>query len=142
MRYLALDLGDRRTGIAVGDDATRLVTPTSVLETPRGPALDDAVAAVITEHQPDALVIGLPLNMDGTEGDRAKISRVFGTALGARTGLPIHYQDERLTSDAADQRLARSGRTHKQKKAVRDALAAAVILSDFLGDEPTPDERS
>ena len=141
MRYFAIDLGDRRTGVAVGDDATGLVTPAAVLEAPRGPALLDAVAAVIGEHRPDAIVIGLPLNMDGTEGDRAKISRVFGDALAGRTGLPVHYQDERLTSDAADRRLARSGRTHKQKKAVRDAIAAAEILGDFLAaraDGPTP----
>ena len=132
MRYLAIDLGDRRTGVAVGDDATRLVTPMAVLEAPRGPALDTAIDAAILEHRPDALVIGLPINMDGTEGNRAKITRAFGSALADRTDLPIHYQDERLTSEAANQRLARSGRTHKQKKAVRDAIAAAEILTDFL----------
>ncbi len=133
MRYLALDLGDRRTGVAVGDDATGLVTPTTVLEVPRGPARDDAVAGVVAEHRPDAIVVGLPLNMDGTEGDRAAISRAFGDALAARLGIRVHFQDERLTSEAANQRLAGSGRTHKQKKAVRDAIAAAEILADFLG---------
>ena len=135
-RYLAIDLGDRRTGVAVGDDGTCLVTPLSVLEVPRGPALDEAIARVVDEHAPDAIVVGLPLHMDGTEGDRAKISRAFGEGLAARTGVPVHYQDERLTSDAAETRLAQSGRTHKQKKAVRDAIAAAVILADFLGPPP------
>ena len=135
MRYLAIDLGDKRTGLAAGDDVTGVVTPLVVLEVPRGDALVEAVSRAAAEHRPDALVLGLPLNMDGTEGDRARLTRVFGTALATRSGLPLHYQDERLTSDAASERLARSGRTHRQKKAIRDALAAAEILRDFLAGE-------
>jgi putative Holliday junction resolvase len=132
MRYLAIDLGDRRTGLAAGDDTTGLVSPAAVIEIRRGEALIDAVLAQIHEHEPDAIVIGLPLNMDGTEGDRAKIVRAFGEALAQRCTQPIHYQDERLTSFAADERMARTGRTHRQKKELRDALAAAEILRDFL----------
>jgi putative Holliday junction resolvase len=132
MRYLAIDLGDRRTGLAVGDDSTGVVSPVAVIEIRRGEALIDAVLAQLHEHEPHAIVIGLPLNMDGTEGDRAKIARVFGEALAQRCTVPIHYQDERLTSFAADERMARSGRTHRQKKELRDALAAAEILRDFL----------
>jgi putative Holliday junction resolvase len=132
MRYLAIDLGDRRTGLAVGDDQTGVVSPVAVIEIRRGEALIDAVLAQIHEHEPDAIVIGLPLNMDGTEGERAKIVGAFGAALSQRCTIPIHYQDERLTSFAADERLARSGRTHRQKKELRDALAAAEILRDYL----------
>ena len=132
MRYLAIDLGDRRTGLAVGDDSTGLVSPVAVIEIRRGDALIDAVLAQIHEHEPDAIVIGLPLNMDGTEGDRAQIARAFGEAMGQRCTQPVHYQDERLTSFAADERMARTGRTHRQKKELRDALAAAEILRDFL----------
>jgi putative Holliday junction resolvase len=132
MRYVAVDLGDRRTGLAVGDSTTGIVTPVGVLEVPRGTQLDAAVDTAIEEHDPDAIVVGLPVNMDGTEGDRAKIARVFGAALQERTGRPVEYQDERLTSFSAEQTLARSGRTHKQKKQIRDALAAAEILRDFL----------
>ena len=58
--------------------------------------------------------------------------RTFGAAAGARWSLPVHFQDERLTSFDADQRMARSGRTHAQKKAIRDALAACALLEDFL----------
>ncbi|MDY7110391.1 MAG: Holliday junction resolvase RuvX [Planctomycetota bacterium] len=132
MRYLAIDLGDRRTGLAVGDDSTGLVSPVAVIEIRRGEALVDAVLAQIHEHEPDAIVIGLPLNMDGTEGDRAKIAHEFGESIAQRCTQPIHYQDERLTSFAADERMARSGRTHRQKKELRDALAAAEILRDFI----------
>ena len=132
MRYLAIDLGDKRTGLATGDDETKLVSPVGVLEIPRGEALVDAIMKAIDEHEPGAIVIGLPLNMDDTEGDRAKIAREFASEMTKRCELPVHLQDERLTSYAADQRMARSGRTHKQKKQIRDALAAAEILQDFL----------
>ena len=132
MRYLAIDLGDRRTGLAVGDDETGIVSPTDVLQTPRRTAQLNMIVQRISEQKPDAIVIGLPLNMDGTEGDRARLARAFGDELAARCDLPIHYQDERLTSFEADQKMARSGRTHKQKKELRDALAAAEILGDFL----------
>lgn len=132
MRYLAIDLGDRRTGLAGGDDETRLVQPLRVLETPFGDALREALLDAIARDGPDALVIGLPINMDGTEGDRAKRTRTFGDALGTACGLAVHYQDERLTSHAAEAHLDRSGRTHAQKRRLRDALAAAEILRDFL----------
>jgi putative Holliday junction resolvase len=70
--------------------------------------------------------------MDGTEGPRATLVRAFGDALAASAGVPVHYQDERLTSFAAEEKLARSGRTHAGKKRTRDAFAAAEILRDFL----------
>ena len=132
MRYLAIDLGEKRSGLAVGDDETGIVSPTGSLEGPPGAELVAGVLEAIEEHGPDALVLGLPLNMDGTEGAQAKRVRGFGRMLAERTDRPIHYYDERLSSYAADQRMARSGRTHKEKKALRDALAAAEILRDFL----------
>lgn len=129
---MAIDLGDKRTGLAVGDDDTALVSPLDVIESPRGDLLFSALLEHIARQEPDALVIGLPLNMDGTEGARAKIARDFGDDLARHCTLPMHFQDERLTSYAADQRMARSGRTHRQKKELRDALAAAEILRDYL----------
>jgi putative pre-16S rRNA nuclease len=138
VRYLSIDLGDKRTGIAVGDAASGIVTPGEVLVVPIKPTSDrllDAVQSCIDEFGPDALVLGLPLHMDGSEGERTRIVRRFGEALAGRSGLRVHYQDERLTSADAEWTLAGSGKTHKQKKAVRDALAAAVILRDFLESE-------
>ncbi|MCB9841307.1 MAG: Holliday junction resolvase RuvX [Phycisphaeraceae bacterium] len=138
MRYLAIDLGDKRTGLALGDSITRLATPVRVLEVPiaarEGEQLLDALAAAIDDllGPTGELVIGLPLNMDGTEGPRAKIVRAFAARLASRTARPLHFSDERLTSDAADKALARSGLTHKQKKERRDAIAAARILDGFL----------
>ena len=136
MIYLGINLGDKRTGLAVGDDASGVISPIGVVEAAADDELAQAIVKAIQHHASDAVVLGLPLNMDGTEGDRAKRTRDFGTQLGALTDRPIHYQDERLTSFAADARLARSGRTHKQKKAIRDALAAAEMLGDYLKKKP------
>ncbi|MDX2118728.1 MAG: Holliday junction resolvase RuvX [Planctomycetota bacterium] len=176
MRYVAIDLGDKRTGLAVGDAMTRLATPLEVLEVPidrnGGDALLDAIeravvaqlgrtsgaadgAGVAGGATPDAaaarggfgggsftrgsageLVVGLPMNMDGSEGQRAKLVRAFAARIGARTGRVIHFFDERLTSADADWAMARTGMTHKQKKERRDAIAAAVILRGFLDSLP------
>lgn len=132
MRYLAIDLGERRTGLALGDDQTGIASPIDCVEIAPGPQLLRVIIETIRRHEPDAIVLGLPLNMDGTEGPQARRVRAFGQLLSEQTDQPIHYQDERLTSFAADQRLARTGRTHKQKKQRRDAIAAAEILRDFL----------
>jgi putative Holliday junction resolvase len=140
MRYLAVDLGDQRTGLAIGDDDTRLVSPLEVLEIPAaehgGEALLDALAkaveAQIGARSQGEWVIGLPINMDDSEGPQAKKAREFGARLAAKTGRVVRFQDERLTSADADWSMARSGMTRKQKKGRRDALAAAAILRDFL----------
>ena len=143
MRYLCIDLGDKRTGLAVGDSVMRMASPVDVLEVAiaerGGDALLDAIVKAIDEqfspHTQAEIVIGLPLNMDdGSEGPRAKIVRVFAARLEARLSPKrvVHFQDERLSSAAADDRMARSGLTHKQKKMRRDALAAAAILDDYL----------
>lgn len=132
MRYLAIDLGGRRTGLAVGDDRTRTVSPAGVIEQPQGEQLIRAIRKAMGEYQPGAIVVGLPLKMDGSEGDAAKQVRAFAEKISHETHLPVHFQDERLTSFAADASMARSGRTHKQKKQIRDAIAAVEILRDFL----------
>lgn len=139
MRFLAIDLGDARTGLAVGDDGSGLVTPLKVIEVPRslraGEALLDSLVKVIDEQvgtSPGELVVGLPLNMDDTEGGGARSVRTFAARLAQRTERVVHFQDERLTSADADWSMARSGLTRKQKKQRRDALAAAAILRDFL----------
>jgi putative Holliday junction resolvase len=131
VRFLAIDLGDKRTGLAVGDDDIGIVSPLRVLER-AGDALLDEIARAAREHAADALVVGLPLNMDGTEGPRAKGVRDLARRIGDRTGLPIFVHDERLSSAAADWDLAGTGLTRAGKKQRRDALAAAAILRDFL----------
>lgn len=144
MRYLAIDLGDRRTGLASGDDESQIVSAVGVIELPMKPGelLLDALVAATRDHEPDELVVGLPYNMDGTEGPRAKLVRAFAERLASRLSLPVRYQDERLTSVQADWEMARSGMTHKQKKQKRDALAAAAILRDYLSSLGTSADDS
>jgi putative Holliday junction resolvase len=139
VRYLCIDLGDKRTGLAVGDAQTRLVSALSVLESPigvrGGEGLLDALSKAVDEQLGTGageLVVGLPLNMDDSEGPRSKSVRAFAARLGERVGRVVHFQDERLTSAAADWSMARSGMTRGEKKQKRDALAAAEILRDFL----------
>ncbi|MCL4741936.1 MAG: Holliday junction resolvase RuvX [Phycisphaerales bacterium] len=138
MRYLCIDLGDRRTGLAVGDDATRIASPVAVLELAidarQGGTLLDAIARAVDEHlgARDEIVVGLPLNMNGTDGPRAAMVRAFAARLAERTGRTVRLHDERLSTAAADWSMARTGMTHRQKKERRDALAAAAILKDFL----------
>ena len=133
MRIVAVDLGDVRTGLAAGDDVVRIVQPLKVIEE-RDPARRlERVADEIDRHGADRIVVGLPLNMDGTEGEAAVAARRFGEALAGRIGVPVDYQDERLTSFDADERLKGSGLTRRGKKKVQDSIAAATILEDWLG---------
>lgn len=144
MRFLAIDLGDKRTGLAVGDDETGICAPAATIEVPvdrrDGQALIDAIIQGIDEHvgtHDVELVLGLPLNMDGTEGPRAAAAKAFAARLQERCSLQVHLFDERLTSAAADDAFAdraRSGArlTHAQRKARRDAHAAAALLKAFL----------
>lgn len=140
MRFLAIDLGDKRTGLATGDDVMGLVSPIEVLAVSIGAdggnALRNAVLRAIEEQlgARDGVVVGLPLNMDGTEGPRAKLAREFGEEIARGSGREVFYQDERLTSVEADWSLVGSELTRKQRKGVRDALAAAAILRDFLAE--------
>jgi putative Holliday junction resolvase len=141
VRYLALDIGDKRTGLATGDDETGIVSPGRVLERPAAdrPGLLAALRAALAEHSADALVVGLPLNMDDSEGPQARKVRALAEFLAQGLGLALHLQDEQLTSADADGQMAQSGLTHGQKKSRRDALAAAAILRDFLSAQrPDP----
>ena len=132
MRYLAIDLGEKRTGLAVGDDVTGIASPLEVIQTASPEVRLQELERAIQEQGPDALVMGVPLNMDGSDSPGVTKARTLARQLTARLGLPVHLVDERLTSVAADEQMARSGLTHGKKKARRDALAAAAILRDFL----------
>ena len=132
MRYLAIDLGEKRTGLAVGDDVTGVASPVGVIETADAADRMQRIVEAIDKHGPGAIVVGLPLNMDGTVGPAGERVQALAKELGERVGLTVHLVDERLSSEAANEQMARSGLTHRGKKRRRDALAAAVILRDFL----------
>ncbi len=107
----------------------------------QGAALLDALARAASDHAATDLVLGLPLNMDDTEGPRAKLARGFAAQLRTRTGLVVHFQDERLSSEEAEWALRGSERTRREKKNVRDALAAANFLRDFLASRRPPSDH-
>lgn len=132
MRYLAIDLGDKRTGVALGDDLTGIVSPHEVINTSSEAERFNRLKALIEWEGPGALVVGWPLNMDGSVGPNALKCKAFADKLGQASRLPVHLHDERLSSAAADEQMAMTGLTHKQKKARRDALAAANILRGFF----------
>jgi putative Holliday junction resolvase len=139
--YLGIDYGTKRIGIAAGDDVTRLASPITTLAAHDRTDRDaESVASIADDYGAAAFVLGLPLNMDGTEGPQAKLVRAFGAALAKRTGMAVHYVDERLSSYAADDLLRPADLTRKKKKNVQDAVAAAVILQSFLSEPEPTDE--
>ncbi len=142
MRVVAIDLGDVRTGVAVGDRVTGIASPAGLIETPIGREGGEALLRGIAGQvrslvggEGAEVVVGLPLNMDGTEGPRAGLVRAFAARIAGALGTPVILVDERRTTVEADERMARSGLTHKQKKMRRDAIAAAAVLRAFLAGE-------
>ena len=130
MRFLCIDLGDKRTGLAVCDENETIASPIDVIN--EGEVLTNRIAETIEQYQPGGLVFGLPLNMDGSEGERATGVRKFAAQLGEKIKLPQFFQDERLSSFSAQGRLSQTGLTHKKKKNKIDAIAAAEILKEFI----------
>ncbi len=131
--YGGIDHGTMRIGVAVSNPGGTIASPLVAVDA-QGPVerVVRRILAAVEDYAVDEWVVGLPLNMDGTEGDQAKIVREFGSQLAAQAAAPVHFWDERLSSESADEHLARTGLTHKQKKLRRDAIAAQVILQSFL----------
>ena len=132
MRILAIDLGDVRSGLAMGESTTGTIEPLRVVEARTPEQRLTILAGVVEEFGPELILVGLPLNMDGTEGSQAKAARTFADELTACTDIPVNMQDERLTSFEADQQLKGSGRSRKGRKQIQDALAAAELIRDYL----------
>lgn len=131
MRYLAVDYGGSRMGLAVCDRDEKIASPLAVLENP-GQFLNRIVEVVRNEGI-EAVVMGLPLNMDDSEGPQANLVRKFAAQLEkAVVNIPIHFQDERLSTFAAEEKLLSAEFTRKRKKKRLDAVAAAEILHAFL----------
>ena len=133
MKILAVDYGDSRTGLAVCD-------PGEILATPIKPQIEEKamakVAAKICEaaqaNGAQLIVVGLPRNMDGTEGARAQKSRKLGDLVAKMSGLPVRMWDERQTTITAAGFLSESGTFGKKRKAILDSVSASVILENYL----------
>ena len=130
MRYLAIDYGTKRTGLAICDLAETIVSPLAVLEGQK--ELLKKIADVVKANGVEAVVLGLPLNMDNSEGPQAKLVLKFADQLKEHLDIPIHFQDERLSSFGAEDKLAPADFTRGEKRKRLDAVAAAEILEAFL----------
>jgi len=130
MRYLAVDYGEKRTGLAICDEGETIASPLKVIEGQGG--LMGKIITAVESEMVGGLVIGLPLNMDGTQGDQARGVLGFGERLKEHLEIPIFFHDERLSSFGAEKKLSGVGLTRKQKKKRLDAVAAAAILQSFL----------
>jgi putative Holliday junction resolvase len=129
---LALDVSKRAIGVAGSDAGWRLATPLTTIRR-RCWAQDLArLDTIIRERTAGVLLLGWPLNMDGSEGPRCQAVRAFADRLDAAVGLPILPWDERLTTFAAEEAAAEAGLRGKNRAAMLDALAAAAVLQDFL----------
>ncbi len=132
MRTLGVDLGSVRIGLALADDVLRTARPLCVVER-RAVAADlAAVREAAREYEVDRVVLGLPLNMDGSEGPAARHARAFAPKLEAALGVPVELFDERLSTFEAEIRLRDQGFSAKDRRSRVDAEAAAVILQGWL----------
>lgn len=133
---LGFDYGNTRIGVAVGQTVTRTASPLPTLSAQHGQPDWSQIGALIAEWQAVALVVGLPANMDGTPSEMTKAACRFARQLEGRFALPVHLIDERLSSHAAEERLADSHLSKKRRRDKRsvDAVAAQIILETWLND--------
>ena len=131
-KLLGLDHGDKRFGIALSDAGKVIATPRRVVEGVA--ALWDAIGALVGEEDIEAIVLGLPLNMDGSEGPRARKVIEFSRELEKRTGLQVYFWDERLSSFEAESALSEAGVHGRKRKSKVDMVAAQIILQGYLND--------
>ncbi|NIA07196.1 MAG: Holliday junction resolvase RuvX [Actinobacteria bacterium] len=135
MRYLAVDYGTKRIGLAICDELEIAASPLAQIKSrARGHLFADAQAVfqVTAEYGVAEYVVGLPYNMDGSLGPQAQLCQKFAQALGEVTAKPVHLFDERLTSEVAEAKLLKAGLSGKKRRARTDMVAAAVILQSFL----------
>lgn len=129
-KLLGLDHGDKRFGIALSDAGKLIATPKLLVE--GEVALWQALNSLVEEEEVEAVVIGLPLNMDGSEGPRARKVIEFSRVLEEKTGLPVHFHDERLSSFEAENALCEAGVYGEKRKSRVDMVAAQIILQGYL----------
>ena len=133
-RKVALDVGDVRIGVAISDMLGITANPRETYVR-KGKTFEDDINYFVKyakEEDADAFVIGLPMNMDGTEGPRAEVTREFGEALKEASGLQVIYVDERLTTVSAERMLIGADVRREKRKQVIDKVAATIILQSYL----------
>lgn len=140
-RVLGIDFGERRIGLALSDPTRVIATPLPTLQRRAGkrPPVA-AILDIVVSHEVDQLVVGLPLTLEGEESDWTRAVRSFGERLGERSGLPVAYLDERMTSVRAERAVRSLGlpKHERERKERVDAAAAVLILQAFLDAQPRP----
>ena len=133
-RTLAVDPGEKRTGLAISAGAIAVALPTLAM---KGDGEDaDRIAKIARDAEAGRIIVGLPLNMDGTEGPRARAARDFGETIRQATDLPVEFWDERLSTAEGEARLREAGLDKRELSKRSDAAAAIVILESYLKKNP------
>jgi len=141
MRVLGIDPGARRIGLALSDPEGRFALPLEAVQARGVEQTVQRLAAEAVRLSAERLVVGLPLRMDGSEGESARLARKLGERLHAATGLPVVLWDERLTTRAAERALAEAGARGARRKQAVDSVAAALLLQSYLDAERERDGR-
>lgn len=132
MVIMSVDYGDTRTGVAVCDKLEMLASPVTVITEKSAEALSKKIAELAKERKAEKLILGLPKNMDGSEGFRAEACREFSEILKTDSGLTVEFQDERLTTVSAHNILNATNTRGQKRKQIVDAVSAVIILEDYL----------
>ena len=132
MIILSVDYGDKRTGIAICDKFEMLASPVCVITEWNIDSLANKIIDIANEKKAEEIVVGLPKNMDGSEGFRADACKDLGEKLRSLTEIPVKFWDERLTTVSAHKILSENNVRGKKRKAVVDAVAADIILQDYI----------
>lgn len=132
MKILAVDLGKARTGLAVCDESEVLASPAGVISEHNWERLAQTIAAQAVQKEVGCIVVGLPRNMNGSEGESAQNARAFAESLKLLVSVPVELRDERGTTITAHGYLNNTDTRGKKRKAVVDAVAATIILQDYL----------
>ena len=131
-RLLGLDVGTKTIGLALSDVTRSIATPYHTVRRTKFTEDAKVIQEAVKEHQVGALVIGLPINLDGSEGPRAQSTRAFARNLAARIEVPMVFWDERLSTAAVERHLIEAGASRKRRAQVIDRMAAAYILQGAL----------
>lgn len=132
MRVMGIDYGDARTGVAISDLLCSIVGTTAVIHSRNMDKTLDEICRLVLENQVEEIAVGLPKNMDGTEGVRAQLCRSFAQQVEERTGKPVKLWDERRTTVEAHNILSEHNYHGKKRKNTVDAVAASLILEGYL----------
>ena len=132
LRVLGLDVGERRIGVAVSDPTGTIVSPVTAIRRVSQEADIRAVTALAGEYDAEAIVVGLPISLNGRLGPQARLVREFIRSLSKESPVPVHSHDERFSTVEAERLLREAGHAPSREKGLRDSAAASVILQAYL----------